>query len=384
MVWLARSLAMLLDCACWGCGSTRSSWPWSCPTCVQSHVPAAVLTCDDVLFFQRHGGADISKSRDPFAHWNGEFFASHNFGVGFSCISPVFFVCGPGLRKNVKDYLCQRMGVFAFSVFPSQVGIVAASAAASGSCFMFSVVSQVASGAAAAWRHLLCGRCLRLGVCLRPDRKPCGGSMCQCVCVHPLFRRWLQHCVDSSCVWERVLPGCKPCGSSMRWCVFVHLPCRRCLCHCAYSSCVWEFLRNSSCLCLCVCAPVPPNGFPLILEALHNELVHHFWPCLVATTPCHEREGSRIAFAQAKATPRVDVAETPKEMMELEKPGCRFPVFVPALHRASQSRRGTQGVLGNLSVGDKEGIFSDGWTVVKKKQKTKKLICPSVNGFGSL
>ena len=51
------------------------------------------------------------------------------------------------------------------------------------------------------------------------------------------------------------------------------------------------------------------------------------WPCLVAATPC-QREGSRIAFAQAKATPRVDVAETPKETMELEMPECRFPVFV--------------------------------------------------------
>ena len=34
---------------------------------------------------------------------------------------------------------------------------------------------------------------------------------------------------------------------------------------------------------------------------------------------------------EAKATPRVDVAEAPdfcEEKMELEKPGCRFPVFV--------------------------------------------------------
>ena len=50
---------------------------------------------------------------------------------------------------------------------------------------------------------------------------------------------------------------------------------------------------------------------------------------LVTTTLCHERWGSRIAFAQAKATPRVDVAETPKVEMELEKPECRFPVFCP-------------------------------------------------------
>ena len=40
-------------------------------------------------------------------------------------------------------------------------------------------------------------------------------------------------------------------------------------------------------------------------------------------------------------------------------------------------KRHSRGLLGNLSVGDKEGIFSDGWTVVKKKQKTKKkLLCP--------
>ena len=71
---------------------------------------------------------------------------------------PVFFVCGPGLKKSAKD-LCQRIGVFAFSVSPSQVGIVAASAAAYGYYFMFSVAtafvcffSQVASRAAAAWR----------------------------------------------------------------------------------------------------------------------------------------------------------------------------------------------------------------------------------------
>ena len=49
---------------------------------------------------------------------------------------------------------------------------------------------------------------------------------------------------------------------------------------------------------------------------------------LVTTTLCHEGRGSRTAFAQAKATPRVDVAETPDVEMELEKPECRFPVFV--------------------------------------------------------
>ena len=49
---------------------------------------------------------------------------------------------------------------------------------------------------------------------------------------------------------------------------------------------------------------------------------------LVPTTLCHEQRVSRSAFAQAKATPRVDVAETPEIEMELEKPECRFPVFV--------------------------------------------------------
>ena len=52
---------------------------------------------------------------------------------------------------------------------------------------------------------------------------------------------------------------------------------------------------------------------------------------LVTTTHCHERKGSRFAFAEVKATPRVDVAEAPdicEEKMELEKPVCRSPVFV--------------------------------------------------------
>ena len=49
---------------------------------------------------------------------------------------------------------------------------------------------------------------------------------------------------------------------------------------------------------------------------------------LVPTTLCHEQRGSRSAFAQAKATPRVDVAETPEIDSELENPECRFPVIV--------------------------------------------------------
>ena len=115
--------------------------------------------CDEVLFFQRHGGADISKSRDlPHAGMESSLLHIGNFDVGFSGISPVFFVCGPGLKNSVKD-LRQRIGVFAFSVFPSQVGIVAASAAAYAYYFMFCVAtafvcvfSQGASRAAAAWR----------------------------------------------------------------------------------------------------------------------------------------------------------------------------------------------------------------------------------------
>ena len=80
-------------------------------------------------------------------------------------------------------------------------------------------------------------------------------------------------------------------------------------------------------------------GFSSLEENEVDESVDHGWMVaaaasgdpifgLVTTTPCHERWGSWIAFAQAKATPRVDVAETPKDAMELEKPECRFPVFV--------------------------------------------------------
>ena len=137
---------------CWGCGSTRSSCPWSCPTCFQSHVPAAMLACDEVLSSQRHSGSNISMSW-VLLHTGIESSLLHidNFDVGFSGISPVFFVCGPGMKKGVKD-VCQRMGVFAFSVSPKQVGIAAASAAAYGFYFMFSIVCQVACRAAAAWR----------------------------------------------------------------------------------------------------------------------------------------------------------------------------------------------------------------------------------------
>ena len=79
------------------------------------------------------------------------FLHIDNFDVGFSGISLVFFVCGLGMKKSVKD-VCQRIGVFAFSVSPSQVGIAAASAAAFGYYFMFSVVYQDARRAAAARR----------------------------------------------------------------------------------------------------------------------------------------------------------------------------------------------------------------------------------------
>ena len=135
-----------------------------------------------------------------------------NFDVGFSGISPVLFVCGPGMKKSVKD-VCQRVDVFCFqrSLTGWDCGSI---------CSCFSVVLHVLD--------------------LLPGRKPCGSSMeSLCVCVHLLFRRCLRvdvclrpdrkHC-GCSCVWERLQPGCKPCSSSMVcWCVCVHLLCRRCL-----------------------------------------------------------------------------------------------------------------------------------------------------------
>ena len=45
---------------------------------------------------------------------------------------------------------------------------------------------------------------------------------------------------------------------------------------------------------------------------------------LVATTLCHEHKGSRIALEEAKATPRVDVAETPPASPFLEAHGKQF------------------------------------------------------------
>ena len=63
-----------------------------------------------------------------------------------------------GMKKSVKD-VCQRVGVFDFSVSPSQVGITAASAAAYGFHSMFSIVCQVASRVGL---NLLLRRCLRL------------------------------------------------------------------------------------------------------------------------------------------------------------------------------------------------------------------------------
>ena len=149
--WLARSLAMLLDCAMLGL--------WLDPQFLSVVLPnmfsvscACCDACDEMLSFQRHSGSDISMSW-VLLHTGMESSLLHidNFDVGFSGIYPVCFVCGPGMNKSVKD-VCQRMGVFAFSVSPSQVGIVAASAAAYGFYFMFSIVCQVARRAAAAWR----------------------------------------------------------------------------------------------------------------------------------------------------------------------------------------------------------------------------------------
>ena len=45
---------------------------------------------------------------------------------------------------------------------------------------------------------------------------------------------------------------------------------------------------------------------------------------LVATTHCHARKGSRMAFEEAKATPRVDEAETPQASLFLEAKGKQF------------------------------------------------------------
>ena len=111
-----------------------------------------MLACDEMLSFQRHSGSDISMMW-VLLHTRMESSLLHidNFDVGFSGIYLVFFVCGPGMKKSVKD-VCLRMGVFAFSVSPSRDGIAAASAAAYGFYFMFSIVCQVASRAAAAWR----------------------------------------------------------------------------------------------------------------------------------------------------------------------------------------------------------------------------------------
>ena len=55
------------------------------------------------------------------------------------------------------------------------------------------------------------------------------------------------------------------------------------------------------------------------------------WSFLVTTTPCHEHKGSRIAFEEAKATPRVDVAETPQASPFLEAHGKEFLQPGPSL-----------------------------------------------------
>ena len=55
-----------------------------------------MLACDEVLSFQRHIGSDISMSW-VLLHTGMEGSLLHidNFDVGFSGISPLFFVCGP-------------------------------------------------------------------------------------------------------------------------------------------------------------------------------------------------------------------------------------------------------------------------------------------------
>ena len=65
----------------------------------------------------------------------------------------------------------------------------------------------------------------------------------------------------------------------------------------------------------------------IVLVCDFLSVVFTFWFTfvgLVATTPCHEHKGSRIAFEEAKATPRVDVAETPQASAFLEAHGKQF------------------------------------------------------------
>ena len=199
---------------CWGCGSTRSSCPWSCPTFLQSHVPAAMLACDEVLSFKRYSGCRHFHELGPSAHWNGEFFASHRQFLcwllwHFSCLRRLWSWNEEKCQRCVPAYWClcfQR-----FSLTGWDCGSVC-------SCLwvLLHVLCRLPGRKACGssmetWCvcvHLLCRRCLRLCVCLRPDRKPCGGS----------------------CVCERLQPGRKPCSSSIVcWCVSVHLLCRRCL-----------------------------------------------------------------------------------------------------------------------------------------------------------
>ena len=55
------------------------------------------------------------------------------------------------------------------------------------------------------------------------------------------------------------------------------------------------------------------------------------WSCLVTTTLRHDHKGSRIAFEKAKATPRVDVVETPQAAPFLEAHGKVFLQPGPSL-----------------------------------------------------
>ena len=57
----------------------------------------------------------------------------------------------------------------------------------------------------------------------------------------------------------------------------------------------------------------------------------------------------------------------------LRKPSTLWFGSAPSI---ASKKRHSRGLLGNLPDGNKEGIFDDGWTVVKKKKKTKKLLCP--------
>ena len=96
------------------------------------------------------------------------------------------------------------------------------------------------------------------------------------------------------------------------------------------AACAAAALLFTACVVCVATAALHACAFPRILTL---DVVCHLsvidW---MVAHQCRVWRGSRIAFEvveeEAKATPRVDVAETPKDLIELEKPECRLPVFV--------------------------------------------------------